>query len=56
MKRPIFERRFAAHLTNEFVARQQVRQLVLNDYENNLPVENRDDPREALVRYYDEVL
>lgn len=56
VKRPIFERRFAAHLTNEFVARQQVRQLVLNDYENNLPVENRDDPREALVRYYDEVL
>ena len=55
-KRPLFERRFAAHLTNEFVARQQVRQLVLNDYENNLPVENRDDPREALVRYYDEVL
>jgi len=33
-----------------------VRQLVLNDYENNLPVENREDPREALVRYYEEVL
>jgi len=55
-KRPIFERRFAAHLANEFTARQQVRQLVLNDYENNLPVENREDPREALVRYYEEVL
>lgn len=52
----IFERRFAKHLNNEFVARQQVRQLVLNDYENNLSIDNSEDPREALIRYYDEVL
>lgn len=52
----IFEKRFARHLTNEYVARQQCRQLVLNDYENNLPIDNSPDPREALVRYYDEVL
>src|SRR5690625_4585478 len=53
---PIFERRFARHLNNEYVARQQCRQLVLNDYENNLPVDNAPDPREELIRYYDEVL
>jgi predicted phosphoadenosine phosphosulfate sulfurtransferase len=52
----VFSRRFSRHLDNEFVARQQCRQLVLNDYENNLPVENKPDPREALVRYYMEVL
>jgi predicted phosphoadenosine phosphosulfate sulfurtransferase len=51
-----FSTRFARHLENEFVARQQVRQLVLNDYENNLPVANKEDPREALVRHYMEVL
>jgi predicted phosphoadenosine phosphosulfate sulfurtransferase len=55
-KRGIFERRFSRQLDNEFVARQQCRQLVLNDYENNLPVENKPDPREALIRHYMEVL
>lgn len=54
--KPIFERRFARHLTNEYVARQQCRQLLLNDYEGNLPVDSREDPRDALIRYYDEVL
>jgi predicted phosphoadenosine phosphosulfate sulfurtransferase len=53
---PIFRKRFARHLDNEFVARQQVRQIVLNDYENNLPIDNSLDPREALIRYYQEVL
>jgi len=53
---PIFKKRFARHLENEYVARQQCRQLLLNDYENNLPIDNTEDPREALVRYYDEVL
>jgi predicted phosphoadenosine phosphosulfate sulfurtransferase len=52
----IFEERFARQLDNEFVARQQVRQLVLNDYENNLSIDNSPDPREALIAYYDEVL
>lgn len=52
----IFRKRFSKQLNNEYVARQQVRQLVLNDYENNLPIDNKPDPREALVRYYDEVL
>jgi predicted phosphoadenosine phosphosulfate sulfurtransferase len=52
----IFAKRFAKQLNNEYVARQQVRQLVLNDYENNLSIDNSEDPRVALVRYYDEVL
>lgn len=52
----IFRRRFARHLDNEYVARQQVRQLILDDYENNLAVHSAEDPRDALIRYYDEVL
>ena len=52
----IFIRRFAKQLNNEYVARQQVRQLVLNDYENNINIDNKEDPREALIRYYDKVL
>lgn len=55
-RKPIFMKRFARHLTNEYVARQQVRQLVLNDYESNLPIDNKPDPRDELIRYYDEVL
>jgi predicted phosphoadenosine phosphosulfate sulfurtransferase len=48
--------RFARHRDNEYVARQQVRQLVLNDYENNLPVDNQPDPREKWIQYYMEKL
>ena len=55
-KKPIFVRRFQRHKENEYVARQQCRQLVLNDYENNLPVDNKDDPRLALIQYYMEAL
>lgn len=52
----IMARRFARHLDNEYVARQQCRQLILNDYENNLPVDNQTDPRENWIAYYREVL
>ena len=55
-ERGLFQRRFARHLDNEYVARQQVRQLILNDYENNLPVKSKPDPREQLIAYYREVL
>ena len=55
-KREVFVRRFARHLDNEYVARQQCRQLVCNDVENNLPIDNKPDPREALIAYYMEVL
>jgi predicted phosphoadenosine phosphosulfate sulfurtransferase len=44
-RRPIFEKRFSKHLSNEYVARQQCRQLICNDYENNLPIDNKPDPR-----------
>jgi predicted phosphoadenosine phosphosulfate sulfurtransferase len=52
----IFAERFARQLVNEYVARQQCRQLVLNDYENNLPVDNKPDPRDELIAYYERVL
>lgn len=55
-KKPAFEKRFSKHLQNEYVARQQCRQLICNDYENNLPVDSRPDPREETIRYYREVL
>jgi len=55
-RRPLFTARFARQLNNEYVARQQCRQLLLNDYENNLPIDNKPDPREALIQYYEENL
>jgi len=50
---PIFQARFARHLDNEYVARQQCRQLILNDYEGNLPVDNKPDPRDELIAMYE---
>jgi len=55
-QRNIFVMRFAKHLDNEYVARQQVRQIILTDTENNVPVENKPDPRNALIKYYMENL
>ena len=55
-KKEIFRKRFDKHLNNEFVARQQCRQLILNDTENNVPVSNKLDPRDELIAYYMEVL
>lgn len=52
----IFERRFAQQLQNEYVARQQCRQLTLNDYENNVTIDNSPDPRDELIAYYNRVL
>ena len=55
-KKPIFEKRFAKHLNNNHVARQQCRQLILNDYENNLPVKSELDPREEALNFWRSVL
>lgn len=55
-KKEIFVKRFSKHFNNDFVARQQCRQLILNDYENNLPIENKIDPRIEIINYYREVL
>jgi predicted phosphoadenosine phosphosulfate sulfurtransferase len=55
-KKQIFARRFARHLDNRHVARQQCRQLVLNDYENNLPVDNKPDPRDAMIEKWRKLL
>lgn len=55
-KKAIFEKRFAKHLNNNYVARQQCRQLILNDYENNLPIDNKPDPRDEKIKKWREVL
>lgn len=55
-KLEVFKRRFSKHLNNEFVARQQVRQLILNDYENNLPVKNTEDPIQIQIKKWSELL
>ncbi|MCD3202826.1 phosphoadenosine phosphosulfate reductase family protein [Clostridium botulinum] len=55
-KKHIFEKRFSKHLNNNYVARQQCRQLILNDYENNLPVDNKPDPREETIKKWRELL
>lgn len=52
----IFKKRFSKQLNNEYVARQQCRQLILNDTENNVPIDNKPDPRQKLIDYYMEVL
>ena len=48
-KKPIFVRRFSRQLDNEYVSRQQCRQLMLNDYENDLPIRNTEDPRQKTL-------
>lgn len=55
-KKAVFVARFARHLDNEYVARQQVRQLILADVENNLTIDSRPDPRDALIEMYEKVL
>lgn len=55
-KAKVFKRRFANHLENEYVARQQCRQLILNDYENNIPIDNKEDPRIAKINYWRSIL
>ena len=55
-KKCIFEKRFAHQLDNNYVARQQCRQLILNDYENNLPVDNDEDPRQKTIDKWSELL
>lgn len=55
-KKAIFEKRFAHQLNNNYVARQQCRQLVLNDYENNIPVVNKDDPAVKRIDYWRSIL
>lgn len=56
VKKQIFIKRFSKHLNNRYVARQQCRQLILNDYENNLPIDNKSDPREETIRKWRELL
>lgn len=52
----IFEKRFEKQLDNQYVHRQQCRQLICADYENNLPVDNKPDPREQVIARWREIL
>ena len=55
-KKSIFIKRFERHLDNNYVAKQQCRQLILNDYENNLPVTNTEDPIEKIKEKWRKLL
>lgn len=55
-KKPIFIKRFSKHLDNNYVAKQQCRQLLLNDYENNLPITNTEDPIEKVKQKWRDLL
>lgn len=55
-KKHIFEKRFTRHLNNNYVARQQCRQLILNDYENNLAIDNKEDPRIKTIEKWRKLL
>ena len=50
-----FVKRFAKQLVNNYVCRQQCRQMILGDYENNLPVVNIEDPRDLKIQLYKEI-
>ena len=52
----IFKKRFEKQLDNQYVHRQQCRQLICADYENNLPVDNKPDPREQVIAKWREIL
>ena len=52
----IFKKRFSKHLNNEYVARQQCKQLILNDYENNFPIKNTEDPIKEKINYWRNIL
>lgn len=52
----IFERRFKKHLDNEYVYKQQCKQLVLGDIENNFPIKNQEDPIKERIEYWRNIL
>lgn len=55
-KKEIFIKRFSRYLNNEYVCRQECRQLILNDYENNLPIKNDEDPRKKTLEKWRKLL
>lgn len=48
----IFEKRFSKHLQNEYVFKQECKQLVLGDIENNFPIKNIPDPRQEKIEFW----
>jgi len=55
-KKYIFIKRFKNNFNNNYVARLQCKQLVLNDYENNFPIKNIEDPVQEKVKYWSKIL
>ena len=55
-QKEVFTKRFATHLENEFVARQQCRQLILNDIGNDLPINNKPNPRKETIKKWSSIL
>ncbi len=55
-KLDIFVKRFGKHLNNNYVARQQCQQLILNDYENNIPVINKPEPKKKTMEKWRKLL
>lgn len=51
-----FLKRFEKHLDNEYVAKQECKQLILNDVENVFAVKNTEDPMIEKINYWREVL
>lgn len=54
--RDIFINRFKKHLDNEYVYKQQVKQLILCDYENNFPIKNIEDPKQKTLEKWRNLL
>lgn len=53
----IFRKRFSKHPQSENIARQQCRQLILNDYENNLPVDIKAELKlQETIEYWKNIL
>lgn len=52
----IFKKRFSKHLDNEYVFKQQCKQLVLGDIENNFPIKNKEDPIKEKIEFWRRVL
>lgn len=55
-KKSRFEKRFSGQPKNEYVYRQQVKQLLINDWENNVPVNKKIDRRQELKEKWYHIL
>lgn len=52
----IYKRRFARYKDNEYVYKQECKQLILNDIENTFPIKNTEDPVQEKIAHWRSVL